>query len=109
MAISFFAKALVLVATLLQLALAQQYAGDVIPNTLPGVPGSELVYFRVQDPAGINPNLTLTNYYSMQQDGSRLVPSNVERAVIVVHGLNRDPGTYMSNASCLLSSYSTLP
>jgi len=82
------------------LVSAQQYAGDVIPNSLPGVPGSELVYFRIKDPAGLNNNLTLTNYQSKQTNGNRLVPSQVERVVIVIHGLNRDPGTYMSNV-CL--------
>lgn len=77
-------------------ALAQQYAGDVIPNSLPLTPGSELVYFRVKDPAGKNNNLTLINYYSLQQDSSRLDPTQLQRAVIIVHGLNQDPGTYMS-------------
>ncbi|KAJ9121863.1 hypothetical protein QFC22_002486 [Naganishia vaughanmartiniae] len=78
-------------------SLAQQYAGDVIPNSLPGVPGSELVYFRIADPKGKNNNLTLINYQNVQLDGSRLVPSKLQRAVIIIHGLNRDPGTYMSN------------
>lgn len=78
-------------------SLAQQYAGDVIPNSLPRVPGSELVYFRVADPKGKNNNLTLINYQNVQLDGSRLDPSKLQRAVIIIHGLNRDPGTYMSN------------
>jgi len=75
---------------------AQQYAGDVIPNSLPLTPGSELTYFRINDPAGKNNNLTLINYYSLQQDQSRLAPTQLQRAVVIIHGLNQDPGTYMS-------------
>lgn len=95
---------LLLVPVLCQLVLAQQYAGDVINNTLPGVPGSEISYFKITDPAGKAKNLTLINYMSLQQNPSaRLVPSQVQRAIIVVHGLNRDPGTYMSNMLSALS------
>lgn len=98
--LSSITKALALCAALLApSAFAQQYAGDVIPNSLPSVPGSEIVYFRIPDPAGFNNHLTLTNYYSLQANGQELVPSQLQRAVIVVHGLARDPGTYMSNAS----------
>ena len=84
---------------LLPLISAQQYAGDVIPNSLPTVPGSTITYFKINDPAGKNHNLTLTNYYSLQTDGTPLVPNAVQRAIIVIHGLNRDPGTYMSNVN----------
>ena len=77
--------------------------GDVIPNTTyPSVPGSEIVYFRVKDPAGKNNNLTLVNYQSFGSNGKRIDPTKVKRAVIIVHGLNRDAGTYMSNVSCSL-------
>ena len=75
---------------------AQQYAGDTIKNSLPSVPGAELSYFRIQDPAGLNKNLTLINYYSLQLDWTRLDPKQLQRAVVVIHGLNQDPGTYMS-------------
>ena len=85
-------------------SLAQQYTGDVIPNSLPGVPGSELLYFRITDPKGKNNNLTLINYQNLQLDGSRLVPSKLQRAVIIIHGLNRDPGTYMSNMLSALNN-----
>jgi len=87
---------------LLQLVLAQQYAGDVIPNSLGSVPGSELVYFKIKEPNGKTPkayNLTLTNYQSLQTNGQRIVPSQIQRAVIIIHGLDRDPGTYISNVS----------
>lgn len=50
---------------------AQQYAGDAIVNTLLSVPGSAITYFRIQDPAGKNNNLTLTNYYSLGENGQR--------------------------------------
>ena len=81
--------------------LAQQYAGDVIPNSMPSVPGSEFAYFRINDPAGANNQLTLMNYQNLLANGSRLDPNAVQRAVIVIHGLNQDPGTYMSNVSAM--------
>jgi hypothetical protein len=56
---------------------AQQYQGDTIPNQLPTVPGSEITYFRVNDPSGKNNNLTLINYYSHQLNGQRIVESQV--------------------------------
>lgn len=96
---SLLIKALLFATALVQPAFAQQYAGDTIPNSLPSVPGSELVYFKIQDPAGKNQHLTLTNYYSKQANGAQLDPIQVQRAVIVIHGLNRDPGTYMANVS----------
>lgn len=82
---------------------AQQYAGDAINTTLPSVPGSEITYFRINDPSGNNKNLTLVNYYSHGKSNQRLVESKVQRAVVIVHGLNRDPGTYMSNMLSALS------
>jgi hypothetical protein len=95
-----FWKTLVVLSALLQNIHAQQYLGDVIPNaTYPGVPGSEIVYFRVKDPAGVNNNLTLVNYQSFGSNGKRINASKVQRAVIIIHGLNRDAGTYMSNVS----------
>lgn len=100
MVTSFWNTLILLGALLFQNASAQQYLGDVIPNaTYPSIPGSELAYFRVKDPAGKNNNLTLVNYLSLGSTGKRLVPANVKRAVIIIHGLNRDPGTYMSNVS----------
>lgn len=79
---------------------AQQYVGDFINNSLPYVPGAEITYFRIPDPSGKNKNLTLVNYYSHGKDGQRIAEANVQRAIIVIHGLNQDPGTYESNA-CL--------
>lgn len=86
------------------LASGQQFMGDVIPNTLPTVPGSELAYWRTTDKK--NRQFTLTNYFSQDGHGNRLTTSNVKRAVVVIHGLNRDPQTYMSN---MLSALSRVP
>lgn len=86
-------------------ALAQQYAGDKINNSLPLVPGSELVYFKIKDPAGRNGMLTLINYQSLQQNQSQLDPTVLQRAVVVIHGLNQDPGTYMATVRHLNLSY----
>jgi hypothetical protein len=73
--------------------LAQQYAGETIPNSLPVVYGAELAYFRISDPAGAN-TATLLNYQSLGSDGQRLKEANVERAVIMVHGQLRDANDY---------------
>ena len=82
-------------------ASAQQYAGEVIDTNLPNVPGAEIAYFKIPGVQDSNSkksaNLTLINYMSYGSNGKRLVESNVQRAVIIVHGLNRDPGTYESN------------
>ena len=80
---------------------AQQFAGDVIETNLPNVPGAEIAFFKIPGVQDSNSkksaNLTLINYMSYGSNGKRLVESNVQRAVIIVHGLNRDPGTYESN------------
>jgi hypothetical protein len=82
-------------------ASAQQFAGEVIDNKLPNVPGSEIAYFKIPGVQDSNSkkaaNLTLINYMSYGSNGKRLIGSNVQRAVIIIHGLNRDPGTYESN------------
>lgn len=82
-------------------ASAQQFAGDVIDTNLPNVPGAEIAYFKIPGVQDSNSkksaNLTLINYMSYGSNGKRLVGSKVQRAVIIVHGLNRDPGTYESN------------
>jgi hypothetical protein len=89
-----------LAVVLFQLASAQQFLGQIIPNvTYPGVPGAELAYFKVTDPSGAGNNFTLVNYQSYGRDGKRVVGSNIKRAVIIIHGLNRDAGTYMANVS----------
>jgi len=82
--------------TLLHTSSGQQFAGDVIPNNLPTVGNSEIAFWRIKDPAGKAKRLTLINYFSMTSKNVRLDPTRVKRAVIFVHGLNRDPSTYMS-------------
>jgi len=101
--LSFLFTLLVQALIIASFAAAQQYAGDKINNSLPYVPGSEIVYWRITDPAGKNNNLTLTNYQSLQTNGARLDSSQLQRLIIVIHGLNRDPGTYMSNVSLTFS------
>ncbi|KAL1297904.1 hypothetical protein AAFC00_006419 [Neodothiora populina] len=95
-----------LTSLLVELTIAQQYAGDVIPNSLPAVPGSEIAYFKIKEPTGKTPkayNLTLTNYQSLQANGKQLDPLQIQRAVIIVHGLQRDPGLYISNVMTAIS------
>lgn len=88
-------------------ASAQQYAGEVIQTSLRNVPGSEIAYFKIPGVMDSNKkkaaNLTLINYYSHGKDGKRLVESKVQRAVIIIHGLNRDPDTYESNMMSALA------
>lgn len=94
---------------LIQLVAAQQYAGDFINNSLPYVPGAEINYFKIKEPTGKVPkayNLTLINYQSLQANGQRLVPSQIQRAVVIIHGLQRDPGTYISNIQSALAQVS---
>ncbi|KAF4304114.1 wsc-domain-containing protein [Botryosphaeria dothidea] len=80
---------------LASLGTAQQYVGENITTTLPLVPGSEITYFNIKDSK--SRNTTLINYVSLNSKSQRPDPKSLKRAVIVVHGLNRDPGTYMSN------------
>lgn len=90
-----------LVALFAASASSQQYAGELIENSLPNVPGSEVAFFNI--PRKGTQKHTLINYYSHGKDGKRLVESKVQRAVIVVHGLNRDPMTYQSNMMSALA------
>lgn len=100
-------------AGLCSLASAQQYAGENITTNLPSVPGSEIAYFKIKGVMDSNKNkaanLTLINYYSHGKNGKRLIESNVQRAVVIIHGLQRDPGTYESNMLSALSQVTTDP
>ncbi|KAF2723831.1 WSC-domain-containing protein [Polychaeton citri CBS 116435] len=86
---------------------AQQYQGEVIPNSLPTVLNSEITYFKIKDPRTTSKtpaNLTLINYMSLNTSSKRPQDfKKIQRAVIVVHGLNRDPGTYEANMLSALS------
>lgn len=95
-----------LILSLIAVAAAQQYAGNVIPNSLPKVPGSNITYFLISDPGGPNQDLTLINYYSLQADGSQLDNSQLRRIMIVIHGLDEDPETYMSYGLSALAQVS---
>jgi hypothetical protein len=90
-------------------ASAQQYAGEVIDTKLPNVPGSEIAFFKIPGVTdGTKPkaaNLTLINYYSHGSNDKRLVESKVQRAVIIIHGLNRDPDTYQANMQSALAQF----
>lgn len=66
------------------LVSGQQYEGDVIPNKLPAQTGSEIAFFRVHNSAGQTG--TVTNYYSLNSTGDRIVPSKVKVGVIFIHG-----------------------
>ncbi|GME50293.1 wsc-domain-containing protein [Neofusicoccum parvum] len=97
-------KALLSAQALLSIASlsnAQQYVGATINTGLPAVPGSEITYFNIKD--ANNKNTTLINYMSLNSTSQRPNPKLLKRAVIVIHGLNRDPGTYMSNMLSALS------
>lgn len=83
--------------SLLSVSWAQQFQGDVVSGTLPSQDGSEVAYFKIDDPSGANDHLTLVNYQSLGSDGQRLNNQNVERAVIMMAGLFRDAGDYMNH------------
>lgn len=104
-----FAKSLVFAQTsllaltsLFSYSSAQQYAGDTITNSLPAVDGSEIAFFKVVDANGNYG--TLTNYYALNSTGGRIVPANVKRAVIFMHGLLRDPYLYIEDMLGALSA-----
>jgi hypothetical protein len=79
------------------LVSAQQYAGDVIPGTLPPVANSEIAFWKIADPNGGDANLTLINYASLNTQGQRPDQSKIQRAVIPIHGLLRDPWGYQND------------
>ena len=82
------------------LVSAQQYAGDVIPGTLPEVANSEIAFWKIKDPTGANANLTLINYASLNTQGQRPDNSKIQRAVLSIHGLLRDPWNYENDVRC---------
>ena len=84
------------------LTAAQQYAGDVVSGLLPTISRAEVAFFRIPDPTGQNDHLTLINYYAHGTNGGRIVESNIERAIIVIHGLLRDPWNYCNDVCDLL-------
>nr|POE72737.1 hypothetical protein CFP56_30676 [Quercus suber] len=92
-----------LVAFSATLISAQQFMGNAVDNSLPVVPGAEVTYWKIKDTSKRNINMTLINYQNFGKNNKRQVPANIQRAVIFIHGLNRDPGTYESNMLSALS------
>lgn len=80
---------------------AQQYVGVPVNNSLPDVPGSNITYFNVKDPAG--KSATLLNYLSLNSSDQYLPGKAIKRLVVVIHGLQRDPETYMAQTLSALS------
>jgi hypothetical protein len=72
-------------------SVAQQWAGETIPNTLPKVTGAQVAFFNVRDANGVN--TTLINYYSFP-GGKAQNQTNVRRAIIVLAGKNRNAWDY---------------
>lgn len=97
--------------TAASLVAAQQYEGDVIPGTLPEVLNSEVAFWKIKDPTSSNANLTLINYASLNTQGQRPDNSKIQRAVLSIHGLLRDPWNYENDVRlprCTLPLASTL-
>ncbi|KAI9686680.1 MAG: hypothetical protein M1820_010584 [Bogoriella megaspora] len=88
-------------------AAAQQYAGDIISAYLPTIQRAEVAFFKIPDPTGKNNHLSLINYYSHGTNGQRIVESNIQRAVIVIHGLLRDPWNYENDTLNALAKVTT--
>ncbi|KAI0203467.1 WSC domain-containing protein [Astrocystis sublimbata] len=93
--------------TLLGTAAAQQYQGTPYDNQMSNVPGSEKVFWKITDKKGRT--FSQLNYFSQNGNGQKLKTPDVKRVVLIVHGLNRDPDTYMSNALSALSQNSDGP
>ncbi|KAI5263007.1 hypothetical protein E4T47_09141 [Aureobasidium subglaciale] len=78
----------------LQTVSAQQYAGEVIPGGLPpSIGGAELSFWNIVDKK--SRNVTLVNYSSLNSSGQRLSNTKVQRVIVIIHGLNRDPLNYI--------------
>jgi hypothetical protein len=87
---------------------AQQFVGSVVQNYMPSVPGAELTYFNIVNKG--NKDTTIINYSSLAQPtNNRLKPSDIQRAIIFVHGLDRDPETYMANMLTAMSQIQGRP
>lgn len=79
-----------------------QYVGTKIENSLPVThDNSEVTYFRVRDPTGQKTcaddpraDFSLINYSSLNSTRQRPPNEAIRRAVIVCHGLRRDPQNY---------------
>ncbi|KAH7040965.1 uncharacterized protein B0I36DRAFT_344618 [Microdochium trichocladiopsis] len=87
----------------------EQYVGTPFDHALPRSASSEVTFFKIKDPTGeflcdsedARADLSLLNYMSLNKDGERPDPKKLMRAVIAVHGWNRDPWNY--HAALLLA------
>jgi hypothetical protein len=82
-------------------AFAQQYAGEVIPNTLPTVNGASISFFNIPDKKK-KPTTLIT--YMSAPNGKRQDEKKVQRAVIALHGLQRDSALYWQSVAVSLAS-----
>jgi hypothetical protein len=92
---SSFTSTVVAATLLCHFAGAQQYAGEVIPNSLPKVNNAAISFWNMK--VTKTKNATLINYMSAPGN-KRQDPTNVQRAVILLHGLQRDPYNYWGSA-----------
>jgi hypothetical protein len=90
---------------LLATAIAQQFAGEVIPNSLATATGAQIAFFNVRDANG--KNTTLINYYSFP-GGKKQDQTKVKRAIIVLHGRNRNAWDYFGNVYGRLAAATAL-
>lgn len=79
-----------------------QYLGTAINNSLPVThENQEVTFFKVRDPSGENvcadsddSDFSLINYSSLNSTKQRPPNEAIQRAVIVCHGVRRDPQNY---------------
>lgn len=79
-----------------------QYTGTAIENSLPVTHvNQEVTYFKVRDPSGEHictddddGDFSLINYASLNSTRQRPPNNAIQRAIIVCHGLRRDPQNY---------------
>lgn len=95
---------LAIAAQVLSSVLAQQDAGQTVTNTLPIVPGATTKYFNIM--ANDGSDLTLVNYFSLNQAYVEQNKSLIKRAVIVVHGQDNDPQSY---EDAMLNALAAIP
>ncbi|TRX89954.1 hypothetical protein FHL15_009226 [Xylaria flabelliformis] len=88
-------------------AAAQQFLGTPYDNQMSDVPGSEKVFWKITDQKGRT--FSQLNYFSQNGKGQRLKTADVKRVVLIIHGIDRDPDTYMSNALSALSQNTNGP
>ncbi|KAI1873864.1 uncharacterized protein JN550_003133 [Neoarthrinium moseri] len=79
-----------------------QYTGTVFQNSLASTHAlSEIAFFKIRDPSGAHTctsdgaaDLSLLTFQSLNTSQQRPVNSDLQRAVIVIHGARADPWNY---------------